>query len=55
VKKAPGLKNKLMYIFGPPGWSHDGSSMTSKQLQRELAESLRAGRPVPVHEHVRSN
>ena len=23
---------KLMYIFGPPGWSHDGSRKTSKQL-----------------------
>ena len=55
VKKAPGLKNKLMYIFGPPGWSHDGSSMTSKQLQRELAEARKTGRPVPVHDHIRSN
>lgn len=55
VKKAPGLKNKLMYIFGPPGWSHDGSSMTSKQLQEELAQAKRLGRPVPVHDHVRSN
>jgi sterol desaturase/sphingolipid hydroxylase (fatty acid hydroxylase superfamily) len=36
VKKAPDLKAKLMYIFGPPGWSHDGSSMTSRQLQEQL-------------------
>lgn len=35
VKKAPGLKAKLMYIFGPPGWSHDGSRKTSRQLRRE--------------------
>ncbi len=56
VKKAPGLRNKLMYIFGPPGWSHDGSSMTSKQLQDELATARAEGRPAPVHEHhVRSN
>jgi sterol desaturase/sphingolipid hydroxylase (fatty acid hydroxylase superfamily) len=36
VKKAPDMKAKFMYIFGPPGWSHDGSSMTSKQLQDQL-------------------
>lgn len=22
VKKAPYLRSKLMYIFGPPGWQH---------------------------------
>lgn len=27
---------KLAYIFNPPGWSHDGSSKTSKELQAEL-------------------
>ncbi|GAB4142523.1 MAG: sterol desaturase family protein [Bacteroidia bacterium] len=36
VKKAPDLKSKFMYIFGPPGWSHDGSRKTSKQLREEL-------------------
>ncbi|MFT3885582.1 MAG: sterol desaturase family protein [Flavobacteriales bacterium] len=55
VKKAPGLKNKLMYIFGPPGWSHDGSSMTSKQLQAELDLAKAQGREVPQHEFIRSN
>lgn len=55
VKKAPGLKNKFMYIFGPPGWSHDGSSMTSKQLQKELAQAEAEGREVPEHTFIRSN
>lgn len=55
VKKAPGLKNKLMYIFGPPGWSHDGSSMTTKQLQEELAQAKAEGREVEKREFVRSN
>jgi sterol desaturase/sphingolipid hydroxylase (fatty acid hydroxylase superfamily) len=55
VKKAPGLKNKFMYIFGPPGWSHDGSSMTSKQLQEELASAKINGVEVPEREFVRSN
>jgi sterol desaturase/sphingolipid hydroxylase (fatty acid hydroxylase superfamily) len=33
VLNAPGLKNKLLYIFGPPGWSHDGSKKTSSELR----------------------
>jgi sterol desaturase/sphingolipid hydroxylase (fatty acid hydroxylase superfamily) len=35
LRKAPGLKNKFMYVFGPPGWSHDGSRKTSNQLRKE--------------------
>jgi len=27
---------KLKYLFMPPGWSHDGSTKTSKELQSEL-------------------
>ncbi|WP_229809661.1 sterol desaturase family protein [Formosimonas limnophila] len=27
---------RLKYIFGPPGWSHDGSKQTSKQMQAAL-------------------
>jgi len=38
VRKPVGLKNKLMYIFGPPGWSHDGSRFTSRQI-RSVHES----------------
>jgi len=34
TKKSSKLSHKLMYIFGPPGWSHDGSTMTVKQQQR---------------------
>lgn len=33
VKKAPNFKSKFMYVFGPPGWSHDGSKKTSRQLR----------------------
>lgn len=36
VKCAPTLRAKLMYIFGPPGWSHDGSRKTSKELRQEV-------------------
>jgi len=38
VKAAPTFKAKFMYIFGPPGWSHDGSRKTARQLRAELAE-----------------
>lgn len=36
LKKDTSIKNKFMYIFGPPGWSHDGSKKTSSQLRAEL-------------------
>lgn len=36
TKKSKNWYHKFMYIFGPPGWSHDGSTMTVKQMQREL-------------------
>lgn len=36
VKKSPKFSDKFMYIFGPPGWSHDGSKKTSSQLRKEL-------------------
>lgn len=36
LKKKTSFKNKFMYVFGPPGWSHDGSTKTSGQLRTEL-------------------
>ncbi len=33
--KGLGTKNRLLYLFGPPGWSHDGSRLTSKQLRQK--------------------
>ncbi|MBC3784507.1 sterol desaturase family protein [Spirosoma utsteinense] len=35
VSQAGSLRNALGYIFGPPGWSHDGSRRTTKQLRNE--------------------
>ncbi|MBT4775422.1 MAG: sterol desaturase family protein [Crocinitomicaceae bacterium] len=29
------IRNRMMYIFGPPGWSHDNSRKTSKELRLE--------------------
>jgi sterol desaturase/sphingolipid hydroxylase (fatty acid hydroxylase superfamily) len=42
VVSAPGLYNKWMYVFGPPGWSHDGSRKTSRQLRKELQNQSKA-------------
>ncbi|MGB7395172.1 MAG: sterol desaturase family protein [Pricia sp.] len=38
VKKADKFSHQLMYIFGPPGWSPDGSTLTVKQQQRLFRE-----------------
>jgi hypothetical protein len=40
MRKTSSLRNKLNYLLRPPGWSHDGSSKTSKELQA-------ASRPSP--------
>ncbi len=36
LKKAPTIRDKFNYLFRAPGWSHDGSAKTTKQLQKEL-------------------
>lgn len=33
IRGAGTVKNALGYVFGPPGWSHDGSRKTTKQLR----------------------
>ena len=40
VRKAPGLKNKLLYIFMPPGWSHTGEHKTSAIVREEYFRSI---------------
>ena len=39
VKSASSVYEGLMYIFGPPGWSPDGSRLTVKQLQENLSSN----------------
>jgi sterol desaturase/sphingolipid hydroxylase (fatty acid hydroxylase superfamily) len=36
LRKALTWKQKFMYIFGPPGWSHDGSKQTTRQIRKKL-------------------
>jgi sterol desaturase/sphingolipid hydroxylase (fatty acid hydroxylase superfamily) len=35
LKKDVTFGTKLKYLFMPPGWSHDGSTKTSKELQKD--------------------
>ena len=36
LRRAPGIGNKLKYIFLPPGWSHDGSTQTARKMRQNL-------------------
>lgn len=39
---------KLKYLFGPPGWSHDGSRLTSSQL-REREQNNNNASPIDLN------
>jgi hypothetical protein len=38
---SPGLtlKERILYLFGPPGWSHDGSRKMSTDIKRDYLNS----------------
>lgn len=38
VAKAPGIKNKLLYIIMPPGWSHTGEHKMAHLVRRKYME-----------------
>lgn len=38
--RARSLKQLLGYVFGPPGWSHDGSRKTTAQLREEYHKKM---------------
>ena len=38
IRRAGSVRAALGYIFGPPGWSHDGSRKTTKQLREKQTE-----------------
>lgn len=38
VRNAPDMRSAFMYVFGPPGWSHDGSRLTSEHLRKGASE-----------------
>ncbi|MEQ9148038.1 MAG: sterol desaturase family protein, partial [Cytophagales bacterium] len=45
VKSTKNWKEKFMYVFGPPGWSPDGSRKTVKEMQEEK-EKVEIKKPV---------
>lgn len=47
VRRAPGLKNKLLYIIMPPGWSHIGDHKTSKKVRGEYMRQHLGENKVP--------
>lgn len=46
IKKAPSFKDKLKYIFNPPGWSHDGSTKIAKIMQQELIKTEKESKTI---------
>ena len=40
VSAAPGIKNKLLYLIMPPGWSHDGEDKTASKMRNEFLKKL---------------
>lgn len=48
VVRAPGIKNKLLYIVMPPGWSHTGEHQTAKLVRGEFLKqhSVKVNKPV---------
>jgi sterol desaturase/sphingolipid hydroxylase (fatty acid hydroxylase superfamily) len=40
VHKAPGIKNKFLYIIMPPGWSHTGDHKMTTVVKKAYFESL---------------
>jgi Fatty acid hydroxylase superfamily len=36
IVRAPGIKNKFLYILMPPGWSHAGEHKTAKIIRDEF-------------------
>ena len=40
IKKPVSITEKLKYVFHRPGWSHDGSRLTSAQLRQKLKQGV---------------
>src|SRR4051812_27672582 len=39
IYKAPGIKNKFLYLIMPPGWSHTGDHKTARKVKREYLQN----------------
>ena len=52
VIKAPGIRNKFLYIIMPPGWSHRGDHKTSRARRKQWLREQEIGN-VRAHTRVR--
>lgn len=43
VVAAPNLRSRILYMFAPPGWSHDGSRDTSEVIKARWEARQKAG------------
>jgi sterol desaturase/sphingolipid hydroxylase (fatty acid hydroxylase superfamily) len=41
VRKPGPLSQKLRYLFAPPGWSHDGSSLTADEMREAMGLTVK--------------
>ena len=41
IHSVPKLKDKIGYIFMPPGWSHTGEFETAKTLRTQALKELK--------------
>ena len=41
TKKNITIKQRFMYLFGPPGWSHDGTRKTSTDIKRDYLNIIK--------------
>jgi sterol desaturase/sphingolipid hydroxylase (fatty acid hydroxylase superfamily) len=46
VRRAPGLKNKFLYLFMPPGWSHTGVHKTAASIKKSMLDDREGMVPV---------
>jgi hypothetical protein len=44
LRRSKSWKDRFGYLFNPPGWSHDGSTLTSEQLRKEYQKKKNAVR-----------
>ena len=49
VRRAKSFREALMYIFGAPGWSPDGSTLTAKQMQARYYQEKAAAAVAAQH------
>lgn len=41
IIRAPGVKNKLLYVVMPPGWSHTGEHKTARVVRSEYLKNMK--------------